>query len=160
MSFAGARILAGIVVVGVVAVAVSETANAQTVNSGSVANGGLQSFNYTLDPTQWAQFELDSTAADLTMLVVDDQNSIVCQTSMPNSGNQNCGWMPVAGVVYTVQVQRPASEAAIAAAAAVAIDPLANANAVPGATPVAAPGTDSGLGGATEDFTLSQQSAQ
>ena len=152
MLFARARILTGIMVVGVVAFGGPVAAQAASVNTGTVADGGLVSFTPAIDNEQWAQFELDSAATDLTMQVVDDQNNVICQTSLPNSGTQICGWMPTNGAAYTVQVMRPASAAAIAAASA-AVDP----NAVAPVSFEAGTTADSGLGGATEDFSLTQQ---
>jgi hypothetical protein len=108
MSFAGARILTGIMLVGAVAAAQPGIAYAQSCNGGSANAGDVQPFNPTIDYTQLAQFTLDSAGADITMLVVDDQNNVACDASAIMASHLSCNWMPVQGASYTVQVMRPA----------------------------------------------------
>jgi len=153
MSFAGARILAGIAVVGAVAFGGPQAAEADVVGQGSLALGGLVTFTPAVDSTQFAQFEVNSSATDLTMMVSDDQNTIVCQTTVTTLGSQSCGWVPVSGANYTVYVMRPASADAIAAAQAATVSPDAGSD---GANVAA---NQNGLGGATEDFVLSTPAA-
>ena len=158
MSFAVARILSGIVVVGAVAFGGAGAAQAQAltqvVGQGSLALGGLMTFTPPVDTTQFAQFEVDTTATDMTIMVTDDQHNIVCQTSLPNSSTQTCGWLPVSGASYTVSVMRPASAEAIAAAQSATV--AANAGIDPNAITATLTNEQNGLGGATEEFKLSQ----
>jgi len=108
MSFAGAKILTGIMLVGAVVAAQPGIAYAQSCNSGSANVGDVQPINPTIDYTQLAQFTLDSSGADITMLVVDDQNNVACDASAIAASHLSCNWMPVQGASYTVQVMRPA----------------------------------------------------
>ena len=105
MLFAGARILTGIMMVGAVAASLPEAAYAQSCNNGSLAAGDVKSFSYTLDADRAAQFTLDNVANDMSLLVVDDQSNVVCETSISDAGAQSCSWQPMAGAVYTAQVR-------------------------------------------------------
>ena len=118
MSFAGAKFLTGIMVAGVVALAQPGAAFAQVCNSGTANAGDVQPFTPAIDYSQLAQFTLDSSGSDITMLVVDDQNNVACDASAIAASHLSCNWMPVQGASYTVQVMRPAPAAADPAAAA------------------------------------------
>lgn len=118
MSFAGARILTGIMMAGVAALAQPEAAFAQACNGGSANVGDVQPFTPAISYSQLAQFTLDSSGADITMLVVDDQNNVACDASAVMASHLSCNWMPVQGASYTVQVMRPAPDVADPNAAA------------------------------------------
>lgn len=125
MLLAKSRILAGIAIVSVVAVSVPQAAYAvgcadgsAPVSGGSIASGGIQPFGLLTDSSQLAKYTLVSTATDLAMQVIDDQQNTVCDTALSGAGNPTCSWMPVSGASYTVQVMRPATPAAIAVATA------------------------------------------
>jgi len=111
MSFAGAKILSGIMLVGAVIVAQPVAAYAQSCNGGSANAGDVLPFNPAIDYSQLAQFTLDSSATDVSMLIVDDQNNVACDTSQISANHLSCNWMPSAGATYTVQVLRPVSQA-------------------------------------------------
>lgn len=116
---AKSRILAGIAIVSVVAASVPEAAFAtEGCNSGSIAVGGIQSFNPVIDNADLAKFSLVTDASGLTMQVIDDQNTTICDTAIWVGGNPTCSWVPVVGASYTVQVLRPASPAVLESAAA------------------------------------------
>ena len=110
MSFAGVRILSRIVLVGAVFAAEPEVAFAQSCNGGSANPGDVLPVTLSLDNSQLAQYTLDSAATDISMLIVDDQSNVACDTSMVSANHLSCNWMPVPGATYTVQVMRPAQD--------------------------------------------------
>jgi hypothetical protein len=133
MAIAGWKTLGSVVLVGAMAAALPQVAFAvEGCQGGKIAAGGVEVFNFGVD--QFAQFSLDSSAKDLSMLAIDDQGNVVCETPIPNTGHQVCTWLPQSGASYTLQVLRPASQADIAAAqaaSAAAAAAAAAANAAP-----------------------------
>ena len=116
---AKSRILAGIAIVSIVAASVPEAAFAtEGCSSGSVAVGGIQSFNPAIEDPNLATFKLVSDVSGLTMQVIDEQSTTICDTAIYAGGSPTCSWVPVVGASYTVQVLRPASPAVLESAAA------------------------------------------
>jgi len=111
MLFAGARILTGIVIVGGLIAGQETAAFAQSCNSGTANVGDVLPVTLSVDSSQLAQFTLDTSGTDITMLIMDDQNNIACDTSTISASHLSCNWMPVSGATYTGQVMRAAAPA-------------------------------------------------
>ncbi len=105
---ASTRILAGIVFISSTAGLVPQVAYAEPVcSNGTIAVGATEKFTFNLDSSMRAHFTLDADKQDVAMQIVDDAKNVACRTSLPNPGHQTCGWMPVDGAVYTVNIIRP-----------------------------------------------------